>query len=118
MSTAQNPQLPVVINEAVRLERDAKVGWVVLTRPGQINAINDDVRQGVPQALALLQKDPEIRVIVIRGEGERGFCAGGSFDSLYRGKFSALESLRSRFPRRVDRRCARRQRNARSRIDR
>ena len=42
MSTAQNPQFPVLINEAVRLERDGRVGWVVLTRPGQINAINMD----------------------------------------------------------------------------
>ncbi|PMW57595.1 enoyl-CoA hydratase, partial [Pseudomonas sp. GW456-12-1-14-TSB1] len=70
MSTAQKPQPPVLINDAVRLERDAMVGWVVLTRPRQINAINDDIRQGVPQALALLQQDPDIRVIVIRGEGE------------------------------------------------
>ncbi|MNF86030.1 putative enoyl-CoA hydratase echA8 [compost metagenome] len=76
MSTAQNLQSPVLINDAVRLERDAMVGWVVLTRPGQINAINDEIRQGVPQALAMLHKDPDIRVIVIRGEGERGFCAG------------------------------------------
>ena len=75
MSTAQNQQPVLLINEAVRLEREANVGWVVLTRPQQINAINDDIRRGVPQALALLQQDPEIRVIVIRGEGERGFCA-------------------------------------------
>lgn len=76
MTGASDQQPSVVINDAVRLERDANIGWVVLTRPGQINAINDDIRVGVPQALALLQLDPAIRVIVIRGEGERGFCAG------------------------------------------
>ncbi|MCF4993122.1 enoyl-CoA hydratase/isomerase family protein, partial [Pseudomonas gessardii] len=90
MSTAQNPQPPVLINDAVRLERDAMVGWVVLTRPRQINAINDDIRQGVPQALALLQQDAEIRVIVIRGEGERGFCAGADIKER-RGPESSLQ---------------------------
>ena len=32
----------VAINGAVKIVRDGAVGWVVLTRPGQINAINDD----------------------------------------------------------------------------
>ncbi len=87
MSTAQSEQ---VINEAVRIERDARVGWVVLTRPNQINAINDAIRLGVPQALAQLQQDPDIRVIVIRGEGERGFCAGADIKER-RGPESSLQ---------------------------
>ncbi|MBQ1765449.1 MAG: enoyl-CoA hydratase/isomerase family protein [Aquincola sp.] len=61
---------------AVLIEHDGAIGWVVLNRPGQINAINDDIRRGVPQALAELDANPAIRVIVIRGEGPRGFCAG------------------------------------------
>ncbi len=61
---------------AVRIERDGAIGWVVLNRPDQINAINDGIRRGVPAALAELDADPAVRVIVIRGEGPRGFCAG------------------------------------------
>lgn len=64
------------INSFVIVERDGKIGWVVLNRPGQLNAINDDIRIGIPQALELLDADKEIRVIVFRGEGARGFCAG------------------------------------------
>ena len=41
------------INDAVSICRDGNVGWVILNRPKQINAINDDVRTGVPQALRL-----------------------------------------------------------------
>lgn len=65
-----------VINAAVTLEKDQQIGWIVLTRAEQINAINDDIRFGVPQALRQLDSDPAIRVIVIRGDGPRGFCAG------------------------------------------
>lgn len=61
---------------AVRVQREGAVGWIVLNRPEQINAINDDIRRGVPAALAELDADPQVRVIVIRGEGARGFCAG------------------------------------------
>ncbi|WP_138440152.1 enoyl-CoA hydratase/isomerase family protein [Marinobacter alexandrii] len=64
------------INDAVSICRDGNVGWVILNRPKQINAINDDVRTGVPQALRQFELDTDIRVIVIRGEGERGLCAG------------------------------------------
>lgn len=61
---------------AVRVEREGAIGWVVLDRPAQINAINDDIRRGVPAALAELEADASVHVIVIRGEGPRGFCAG------------------------------------------
>lgn len=63
-------------NAAVRIERAGPIGSIVLTRPEQINAINDDVRRGVPAGLQALDSDAAIRVIVIRGEGRRGFCAG------------------------------------------
>ncbi|MEH6482986.1 MULTISPECIES: enoyl-CoA hydratase/isomerase family protein [Pseudomonas] len=90
MSAEQIQLTSPVINDAVRLEIDGMVGWVVLTRPGQINAINDAIREGVPQALALLQNNPSVRVIVFRGEGERGFCAGADIKER-RGPESSLQ---------------------------
>jgi enoyl-CoA hydratase len=64
------------INASVRVERQANLAWIVLTRAPQINAINDEIRHGVPQALRDLDSDPSVQVIIIRGDGERGFCAG------------------------------------------
>jgi enoyl-CoA hydratase/carnithine racemase len=75
----QNPATgfaTTVVNAAVTIEREGALAWVVLTRAAQINAINDDIRQGVPQALRELDADPAVRVIAIRGDGARGFCAG------------------------------------------
>ncbi|OQR36643.1 enoyl-CoA hydratase [Pseudomonas sp. Bc-h] len=90
--TAEPSQQAVrtVINEAVSIEREGAVGWLVLTRPGQINAINDQIRQGAPQGLRQLEADPQIRVIVIRGEGARGFCAGADIKER-RGEETALQ---------------------------
>lgn len=65
-----------VVNAAVTIEREGALAWVVLTRSAQINAINDDIRHGVPQALRELDADPSVRVIAIRGDGARGFCSG------------------------------------------
>jgi enoyl-CoA hydratase/carnithine racemase len=69
------------IEHAVQIERINRVGWVVLDRPGQINAINSTLRREAVQALELLDNDPDIGVIVIRGAGERGFCAGADIKS-------------------------------------
>ncbi len=69
------------IDQTVQIERVNRVGWIVLNRPGQINAINPALRSEVTQALALLDADPDIGAIVIRGAGERGFCAGADIKS-------------------------------------
>lgn len=79
-----------LVNASVSIEREGALGWVVLTRPAQINAINDDIRQGVPQALRAFDHDPGIRVIAIRGEGPRGFCAGADIKES-RGPETAIE---------------------------
>ena len=78
------------INASVQIEMDGMIGWIVLNRPGQINAINDDIRIGVPQALQQLTLDPAIRVIVLRGAGSRGFCAGADIKEK-RGAETAIE---------------------------
>lgn len=61
---------------ALVVERDAGVGWITLNRPESINAINDAIRQDLPASLRSLDADPDVRVIVLRGAGDRGFCAG------------------------------------------
>lgn len=61
---------------AVEIEQRNGVGWVTLNRPAAINAIDDSIRQQLPAALKSLDEDSGIRVIVLRGAGERGFCAG------------------------------------------
>ncbi len=63
-------------SSAVLVERQDRVGWITLNRPQSINAINDAVRQELPAALHAFDEDPEVRVILLRGAGPRGFCAG------------------------------------------
>jgi len=61
---------------SVEVERRGAVGWITLNRPTAINAINDSMRQQLPAALVELDGDDGVRVIVLQGAGERGFCAG------------------------------------------
>ena len=80
------------IDHVVQIERVNGVGWIILDRPGQINAINPDLRRETTQALELLDNDPAIGVVAIRGAGERGFCAGADIKS--QSDASSLPALR------------------------
>src|SRR5512134_452463 len=62
--------------ESIAVEARDGVAWVTLNRPDAINAINNAMRRELPAALRALDEDPAVRVIVLRGAGPRGFCAG------------------------------------------
>lgn len=62
--------------QAVIVDCRDGVGWITLNRPDAINAINDEIRESLPLALEVLDKNPAASVIVLTGSGQRGFCAG------------------------------------------
>lgn len=57
---------------------DAGVGTLTLDRPERINALTFDIYAELRDVFrALKEGHPEVRAIVLRGEGPRGFCSGG-----------------------------------------
>jgi len=58
------------------LEKKDGVAWITLNRPKALNALAPDTHRQLQHALLEIDKDPEVRVVVITGIG-RAFCAGG-----------------------------------------
>jgi enoyl-CoA hydratase len=69
--------------DVIRVDADGPVRTVRLTRPEQLNAINDELHLGLTRLFPQLGADDDARVAVITGEG-RAFSAGGDFDLLDR----------------------------------
>jgi enoyl-CoA hydratase len=65
----------------VLVERDGRVGVVLMNRPKQLNALSGELMEAVVDALTGLDDDPEIRAIVLGG-GERAFAAGADIGEL------------------------------------
>lgn len=61
---------------AVLVERHAEIALVRLNRPERLNAVNRELRRELPEALARVNADPQVRSVVIAGAGDRAFCAG------------------------------------------
>lgn len=58
-------------------EKRGYIGIVKFNRPKQLNAINSDTAEEIIELFAEMDKDNDIRCVILTGEGERAFSAGG-----------------------------------------
>ncbi|HEX7403238.1 MAG TPA: enoyl-CoA hydratase/isomerase family protein [Usitatibacter sp.] len=61
----------------------ARVATVTLNRPAALNALSYEMLRGLRAWLDAWEKDERVRMIVLRGAGEKAFCAGGDIRALY-----------------------------------
>lgn len=59
----------------MRLDKDGKLAWINFTRESHLNAVNNEGTRQLTRLAMALREDPDIRVVVIRGQG-RAFCTG------------------------------------------
>lgn len=59
------------------------IGHLTLNRPSGLNAITLDMVRSLTQQLLAWSDDPQVHAVVLRGAGEKAFCAGGDIRSLY-----------------------------------
>ncbi len=62
--------------ETIILSKDGDVAEIALNRPRVLNAYNIQMRDDMSQALEAVRLDPDVRCVLLRGEGDRAFCTG------------------------------------------
>lgn len=65
----------------VLVERDGAIGVITLNRPQQLNALSYDLVKDLALAMEELDKDAEIRVLIVTG-GEKVFAAGADIKEM------------------------------------
>jgi enoyl-CoA hydratase len=81
----------------VLAERDGSIAVVLLNRPGQLNALSDELMDELVITLTELDRDSSVRAIVLGGS-ERAFAAGADIGEL--AQVSAIELY---YQRRIER---------------
>ncbi|PKP97328.1 MAG: enoyl-CoA hydratase [Alphaproteobacteria bacterium HGW-Alphaproteobacteria-13] len=71
---------------AILTERRDHVLIVTINRPEARNAVNAAVHVGIGTALEEAESDPDIRVVIVTGTGDKSFCAGADLVALSRGE--------------------------------
>ena len=65
-----------VSEPTVLFSLEGPVARLELSRPERINAVNISMRDELFEALRAFDDDPMLKVAILSGRGERGFCAG------------------------------------------
>jgi enoyl-CoA hydratase len=63
-------------------EKQDEIAYVTLNRPDVLNVYNMQMRDDLFQVLAAIRDDPEVRVVIFKGAGERAFCAGADLSEF------------------------------------
>jgi enoyl-CoA hydratase len=69
--------------EEILFERRGRLAIVTLNRPKALNALSQGMCQALFDGFQSWQDDSGTQVVVIKGEGERAFCAGGDIRAIY-----------------------------------
>jgi 2-(1,2-epoxy-1,2-dihydrophenyl)acetyl-CoA isomerase len=69
------------VEQHVKVEVEAGVGWIRLNRPEKMNAIGTLTRGQLADAIKQAERDDAIRVVVLTGTG-RAFCSGADVTEM------------------------------------
>jgi len=81
------------LTERLLVEKQGPVGWLTFNNPARRNAVSIDMWEAMPKALERFEEDPQVRVIVLKGEGDKAFVSGADV-SQYEKERSSAEGIR------------------------
>lgn len=62
--------------EQIKLEKEDGIAVLTLYRPEKMNAFTGKMMQELIEAFDETDKDDDVKVVIVTGDGERAFCAG------------------------------------------
>lgn len=68
--------------ENILVERENRLAVITVHRPSKLNALNKQTIEELHQAFKVLDKEKEVRVIIVTGSGEKAFVAGADISEF------------------------------------
>ena len=62
--------------EAIIYEKQDGTAYITLNRPQALNAYNIRMRDELYEVLGAIRDDSDVKVVILKGSGEKAFCAG------------------------------------------
>ena len=71
------------MSDEILFEKKKGLGLITLNRPKALNALNYSMIKLMHKTLKDWESDQEVLAVLVKGEGEKAFCAGGDIRSIY-----------------------------------
>ena len=68
--------------KTLKVNIQKRLGWITIKRRKKLNALNRETLAELQHALAILEEDDNVRLLVIRGSGDIAFVAGADIQEL------------------------------------
>ena len=78
--------------EKLIARKEGAIGWIVFNNPQKRNAVSLEMWKGLGAALDELTRDSAIRVVILKGAGDKAFISGADI-SEFEEKRSTLEAI-------------------------
>ncbi len=69
------------------------IGWVTFNNPDKRNAMSRDMYLGLTAAMESYARDPDVRVVVLHGAGDKAFISGADISQFEKNR-STIEGVR------------------------
>ena len=76
MTSTTNEQVSSRLGGDVLFRRDGPVAWLTFNRPDSRNAMTFEMYEEIVRVCDELEDDPDFRVLVLTGAGDKAFVAG------------------------------------------
>jgi enoyl-CoA hydratase/carnithine racemase len=80
------------VPEDLLVERDGAVATLTLNRPQSHNAISMEMYRALPEVVASIEDDRSVKVLVVRGAGEKSFASGADITEFERERSDATKA--------------------------
>ena len=70
------------LTRGLLMEKDGAIGWITFNNPERRNAVSQEMWQLMPEVVGELAADDAIRVVILRGAGDRAFVAGADISQF------------------------------------
>ncbi|WP_104200439.1 enoyl-CoA hydratase-related protein [Cryobacterium sp. Y29] len=80
------------MSEDLLIERAGAIATLVLNRPQSHNAINMAMYTELPALISALDDDPTVKVVIVRGAGEKSFASGADISEFQEHRSNAAKA--------------------------
>jgi len=84
----------VTATEKLIAKKDGAIGWVIFNNPEKRNAMSLEMSEATAVAMESYAKDPEVRVVILRGQGDKAFISGADI-SQFKERRSNAEQVKA-----------------------